>query len=392
VQKYTTDASVARLRPAAKRYAVPDAQQPGHYVRVTPNGERVYYAAVKNPSHKMVWHRVGSAPAMKVDEAREEARKAIKRIKEGLPPVEPKKESFGTVSEQWMKRHVGTKGLRSAAEYRRILDRYILPKWGDTEFTAIRRSDVTKLLDRIQDKAAGAGTTTGARQADATLAVIRGIMNWFESRNDDYRSPIAKGMKRVAAKDKSRERILTDDEIRKVWAAASGTYGAIIKLCLLTAQRLDKVVTLKWTDLSDGVLTIAGEDREKGNAGELVLPRMALDVIEAQPRFESNPYVFAGQRRYFNGFSKAKATLDKASSVEDWVTHDLRRTARSLMSRAGVTSDHAERVLGHAIQGVEGVYDRHAYREEKRIALAKLAALIDGVVNPRDNVIPLAST
>lgn len=60
------------------------------------------------------------------------------------------------------------------------------------------------------------------------------------------------------------------------------------------------------------------------------------------------------------------------------------------MSRAGVISDHAERVLGHAIGGVEEVYDRHAYREEKRIALAKLATLIDSIVNPRDNIIPLA--
>ena len=75
-----------------------------------------------------------------------------------------------------------------------------------------------------------------------------------------------------------------------------------------------------------------------------------------------------------------------------WTLHDLRRTARSLMSRAGVPRDHAERVLGHAIAGVEGVYDRHAYEDEKADALDKLAQLIDRIVNPPDqtNVVPLA--
>jgi integrase len=70
--------------------------------------------------------------------------------------------------------------------------------------------------------------------------------------------------------------------------------------------------------------------------------------------------------------------------------HDLRRTARSLLSRAGVSSEHAERIMGHAIEGVEGVYDRHSYRDEKADALKRLATLIDSIVNLRDNVLPMA--
>jgi integrase len=185
-------------------------------------------------------------------------------------------------------------------------------------------------------------------------------------------------------------RVLTDDEIKAVWGAASGPFGGIVKLCLLTAQRLDKVATVKWDDIVDGVWNIDTEEREKGNARELVLPDLVLGVVEAQPRFAGSPYVFAGRgARAYSGFSAAKTALDGRCGVSGWTLHDLRRTARSLMSRAGVTSDHAERVLGHAIGGVEGVYDRHAYREEKRVALATLATLIDGVVDPRANVVPL---
>jgi hypothetical protein len=72
-----------------------------------------------------------------------------------------------------------------------------------------------------------------------------------------------------------------------------------------------------------------------------------------------------------------------------WVLHDLPRTARSLMSRAGVRPDIAERVLGHKQHGVEGIYDRHRYRDEKADALTRLATLIDGIVNPRENVVRL---
>ena len=71
--------------------------------------------------------------------------------------------------------------------------------------------------------------------------------------------------------------------------------------------------------------------------------------------------------------SKAKARLDKASGVTGWTLHDLRRTARSLMSRAGVPTDHAERAIGHVIGGVRQVYDRHGFKREKQAALEALA-------------------
>ena len=111
-----------------------------------------------------------------------------------------------------------------------------------------------------------------------------------------------------------------------------------------------------------------------------------------------NPYVFAGRLKdsHVAGFSKLKPKLDTAISkalgapVAPWVLHDLRRTARSLMSRAGVEADIAERVLGHAIPGVQGIYDRHSYAAEKANALARLADLIGQIVAPAGgNVVPI---
>ena len=127
-----------------------------------------------------------------------------------------------------------------------------------------------------------------------------------------------------------------------------------------------------------------------------MLPKLAIDIVRAQPQLGDNPYVLAGRGDgHINGFSKAKRTFDQKLAAElpdvpQWQLYDLRRTARSLMSRAGVSSEHAERVMGHAIKGVEGVYDVHEYRDEKADALARLAALVDTIVNPQPaNVVPM---
>ena len=94
--------------------------------------------------------------------------------------------------------------------------------------------------------------------------------------------------------------------------------------------------------------------------------------------------MFAGRGgSYLTGYSKSKSQLDaKLGDIPAWTLHDLRRTARSLMSRASVRPDIAERVLGHSIKGVAAVYDRHSYRDEKAAALRQLAALLPTIHNP----------
>jgi integrase len=166
-------------------------------------------------------------------------------------------------------------------------------------------------------------------------------------------------------------------------AEANGTFGAFLRVALLVAQRRDKMLAMRWEDIVDGEWRIPSKDREKGTAGSLLLPDAALAIINAQPRLASNSYVFAGNGSGFiQGMSDRKAAFDaKLKGVSPYVIHDLRRTARSLMSRAGVRPEVAERVLGHVQQGVEGVYDRYDYREEKAHALLALAPLIESILN-----------
>jgi integrase len=199
-------------------------------------------------------------------------------------------------------------------------------------------------------------------------------------------------MSRVPKGDGRRKRILSDPEIRAVWGVP-GAYGDFVRLALLTAQRREKLLTLQWDDIADGVWTIRTEAREKGNPGKLKLPQIALGIIQAQPRFVGNPYVFAG-RNAKSAASLAsgdyKAAFDKLCNVTNWRLHDARRTARSLMARAGVQTEIAERVLGHTQGELIEIYDRHDYMVEMATALEKLAALMAQIVElPSENVVAL---
>jgi integrase len=375
--KRLTDKQVAELKRKPTRYVIKDPELRGHYVRIPPEGPAVFAAVARTPSRKQVWVTLGTTADLKIGEARERAQKALRRIKDGLPATETKPESVPEVTEGWLKRHVDQKKLRTADEYRRIVDRYILPKWKDRIFVDLRRSDIAALMDTIEDK-------HGARQADMVLTTLSSIAAWVHKRDDSYTPPFARGMRRAARG--GRERVLSDEEIRRIWSVCDRPelypIGPIAQLLLLTAQRRQKVCSLKWVDIRDGVWTIDTEPLEKSNAGTLRLPKLALDILYAQPKISDRPYIFSS----LNGgpwgvSSKLKARLDQFSGVSGWTLHDLRRTAKTLMARADVRPDISERVLGHQIKGVEAIYDRHRYEQQKADALTKLSEVIKQITS-----------
>lgn len=394
--------TVATAKALPSRQVIFDEATTGLALIVSPKGKKSFSIVARDPSGKQIWKRIGDPGLMSVADARTAAAEAVSRVKAGqaplvtpVAPVAPP-ETFRQVAERFVERHVDKKELRSKGEIERQLDCYVYPEWGGGKpFESIRRGRVVNLLDKIDAGEAGEdGDMGGPVMADRVLATLRKLFNWYETRNEEYASPIIRGMREVSAK--KRERILSDDEIKTLWAdwTDAGTFGAFLKTCLLTAQRRAKVLAMRWEDISaDGVWTIPAEAREKVNAGTLKLPPQALAVIRAQPQIEGNPYVFAGRGKVAIGnLGNDKRSMDKRLALAPWTIHDLRRTARSLMARAGVRSDIAERTLGHVIAGVEGVYDRHAYTEEKREALAALALLVERILaGKQDNVVRMTA-
>jgi integrase len=289
-------------------------------------------------------------------------------------------DSFREVAEHWCKMKVDGK-LLTAKDYRQRLNAYIFPRFKDVHFRDVDREKINLLLDHVEAR-------HGARTADTCLTVLRSLMRWYESRHADYIFPIAKGMKRQGTV--RRERILTDDEIRALWAA-EGEFADLCRFALLTGSRLGKIKELRRPDISaDGVWSVRTAPREKGTFGRVKLPQQALAIIERQPRL-------AGEQRIFpaRDLGRPKDRLDaELKFSERWTIHDLRRTCRSLLARkrVGVPVHVAERVLGHSLKGVQAVYNQHDYFEELTEALERLAAEIERIVNPTpaNNVVQLA--
>jgi integrase len=291
--------------------------------------------------------------------------------------------------------------LRSLRVRKLALERLVYPTLGARQIDDIKRSDINKLLDKIEDE-------NGARTATLALAYLRRMMNWHATRSDEFRTPIVRGMARGATT--KRDRVLTDDELRAFWRAAEGwdhPFARLLRFIVLTATRREEAAGMQWAELDGDFWTIPAARYKTKIDFELPLSRAALDVLGTVTRFSENGLVFTttGNAR-MGGFSKFKARFDarmlaelrKAAAERDsdpanitldhWTVHDLRRTARSAMTQAGVPPDHAERALGHVIGGVRGVYDRHGYREEKRRAFEALAVHVAGVINLQPNVVP----
>jgi integrase len=386
-RKRLTDLQVAALPVRTKTYFHSDEEMSGHYIRTTAGGAKSYVAIARDPNGKQVLSTIGSVEHLKIDEARERGRTVIRRIKDGLPAKEkpaPEPDSYAAVADNWLTREIEKKNLITEREIKRVLSKYILPTFGDRPFTAIKRSDISALMDKIEDR-------HGPRMADVVLSNMRAIADWYAKRDDNYVTPFVRKMRRSTAKP--RDRILTDAEIKSMWeqTGETGTWGAFLRMLLLTAQRADVVRKMRWSDLHDDnglIWTIPVIERAKGTAGRLRLSDLAVDIIRQQPRIADNPFVFAGARS--DGPFAIGKMHRQFSSRNGWTFHDLRRTARSLLTRLRIERDVAEAVLGHRLTGVQAVYDRHDYFEEKGHALAALANLITEIVHGTpDKVITL---
>jgi integrase len=324
----------------------------------------------------------GSYPAISLSSARTRADEAKAAVATGVDPSLAATETLQHVCELYMARD-GAK-LRSAEWRKSVLDRHIYPSLGSRPIAEIKRSEIVRLLDQIEEG-------SGPVMATQTLAVLRKVMNWHATRSDDFLSPIVRGMARTKPSERARERVLTDDELRKVWQAAEGcgVYGSYLRFLLLTAARRSEVAGMTWAEVNAADWTLPGA-RNKTKL-DLVRPhsRMAQGILEELPKAVGFVWSTNGGARAISDFGGFKRELDAASGVKGWRLHDLRRTARSLMSRAGVPTDHAERCLGHVIGGVRGVYDRHEYHREKAQAFEALAGLIERIVSGGGDVVQM---
>src|SRR5262245_33801711 len=366
VQHFTAQ-WVEKLRRPPERVDYFDSKISGLGLRISPAGKKswfVMYRVKGDPKKRRL--TLDSFPAMTLADARERAGAVLLEARRGRDPgaeVQEAKQacSFAALAAEYLEKHAQRK-KRSWREDERVIRKELLPKWGRRKAHDIKRQDVHSLLDEIVAR----GSTI---QANRTLALIRKIFNSGLGRGLVEHNPCLQI--EAPGKENQRQRVLSRDEIGALWksfADLGPAMGAMFKLRLLTAQRGAEVRSMRWEDLDLDVgrcWTIPPERSKNGLAHLVPLSSPALEILIAlrEARTKS-AWVFpsrVGNGMHIQNVQKAAARLREISGIDDFVLHDLRRTAASFMTSVGISRLVVSKILNHVEQGVTRVYDRHSY-------------------------------
>ncbi len=282
-------------------------------------------------------------------------------------------------------------GEATAAGTRSFFIRRVLPKWGTRPIGSITRQDVVALLDPLK-------AFRDARRKGKTR--LSHFFGWTMDRNTLVTVNPAAGVQTVTPA--SRDRKLTDDELRAIWLACDrvGVFGAMVRTMILTMARRSEVAEMPRAELSESLWSIDGSRTKNGRPMDIHRTAQLNAVLASVPYTVrdgvESPFVFEGRHhnRPLGGFSDWKTKLDAitGNAVAPWTLHDLRRTGATLMQQLKIPFEVREACLNHTIKGVSGVYNRHDYAKEKVAAFQALARKIDLIVAGKEasNVVPLA--
>jgi integrase len=411
--KALTVRGLEALKPGKERREIPDGIIRGLFLVMQPTGKMSWAVRYR---HRGVPRKLtlGAYPAIDLKKARALASQTLVKVASGHDPAAEKqdekkaaiagalagRDQIETVVDLFIQRHAKPNNRESTwVESERLLKKHVVASWPGRALPDITRRDVHELLDGIMDEGKPI-------LANRVHGVLRKLCNWSVERGIITVSP-CDGIKPPSA-ERSRDRVLEDDELRAVWQASDGgsVFGPLVKMLILTGQRRDEVASMRWSDVDLARKTWTLPRERSKNDAEHVIPlsEAALAALASVSRVQSKKgFVFSTNgETHVSGFSRAKDRLETqileslrraaAAAGDDpeaikapprWTFHDLRRTAASGMARLGQPVHVVEAALNHrsgTIRGVARVYNRYDYAEEKRRALEAWARHVDLVV------------
>jgi integrase len=357
-----------------------DVGRPGFGVKVTPEGRKVFVVLYRTggAGSRLRKYTIGPYGRVTLHQAQVAAQKVFTAKLEGRDPAGEKREAKRRIVadqvddqlEAYIAQHVSQR--RSGGEISRLLRREIGKAWASRSIHEITKRDVVEVITAIEQRGAPIA-------ANKTLKILKTFLRWCVGRAVLDQSP-ADGVP-LPAKEISRDRILTDDELARVIIAAremGGRYGGIVELLALTAQRREEVARASpdELDIEQRIWTLPKSRTKNGKPHIVHLSNEAIVVLNRANK--TGPFVFSlDGAKPFQEFSRAKRELDELSGVKDWRLHDLRRTCVSGMARLGIPPHVADKILNHQagmISGVAAVYQRHDFLAERKDALEQWGA------------------
>ncbi len=377
-----TQVAIDRLAPPkAGRIEFFDSVLPGFGLRISDNGHKAWVLFYRLGGRQRRYTLGSLATYPEVAVARDRARHLLQRVEQGIDPAaekvarpERQPDTIETLAEQFVARYCKPKN-RSWRTTEAVLRLHVLSRWAGRDAASIGRRDVLELLDDLVDRG-------HPIVANRVLAAVRKMFGWAVERDILLASPVTNV--KAPGKEVERERVLSDEELSKLWNAATkagGVAGGFFRMLMLTAQRRDEVATMRWADLNleANIWTLPREATKGDRSHEVPLASCGVAILLALPR--CGEFVFTSTRGAWpiSGYSKMKAAIAKAAAVEDWRIHDLRRTAGTGMARCGIAVSTISRVLNHKEGGVTKIYNRYSYLDEKRAALEAWARKVESL-------------
>ena len=376
-----TAIGVERIKPPARgQVEIFDRGYPGFALRVSYGGSKVWSMFYRHGG-KLRRRTLGIYPAMSLAEAREAWRETRRLVAMGQDPgrVSAKRsDTVASVVEEWLKRDKRDAKPSSIYQTRTALARDVLPVWGERPINTISKRDVIELLDGIIDR----GAPGKARSVHAHL---HRLFRWSVGREIIPISPM-EGLQGPAPAGR-RDRVLSDDELVKIWhAATEWPFGTILKLLILTGARREELTQLRWAEVVGDTINLSGVRTKTGEPRTIPLSALAMALIEGVPRTGCEFLFSVNGRSHVSSWSRPKLRLDAATGInQPWVVHDIRRTVATGCQKLGVNLQTVEAVLGHTAgsrAGIVRVYQVHDFAAEKRAALeawgAHVMALVEG--------------
>jgi integrase len=353
-----TDALLRSLK-VEQRTDFWDAKTPGFGVRVGAH-TKMFIAKVENRRHT-----IGIYPDISLADARRKAL-AIKAKVHEQPGSEV---TFQEAYETFKIAHIAFKSARTQYDYTRVLEKFYLPKVGKLPLSRVTNAHIAKITDPWLDRPV---------EYAHLLAVARTFLRWCVRPPRQYipHSPL-EGLQ--LPRHKARDRVLTDDELVRVWHAANELgypFGSIVKLCILLGQRRSQTAAIaqSWIDRNKRIINFPREAMKSSRPHVVPYSDPTAAIIGEIRATDSLLFPARGHRDHpFNGWSVCTNHLYKrVGEIPHFVLHDLRRTFASGLQRLGVRLEVTESLLGHtsgSLGGIRAIYQRYDYANEKREAI-----------------------
>lgn len=343
-----TELRIRNLRPGAYF----DEKTPAFGIRVGKN--RKTWIVIRG--RERIRTRIGHYPALPLADARKKALVLL-----GTPLDQQPVSTFAEGRDLYLRTHCAQRQReRTRKETGRLLTKHFA-SLDRKKLSTITTGQLTTILD---------GLLSTPSEAQHAFKAVRSFFRWAEARGY-CKNPCTMP---APARDLARDRVLTDDELKRVYRAATGQFGQIVRLLILTGQRRGEIAGLKgaYIDFDGNEVTLPPEIVKNARRHSFPLAPMAREILKSLP--ETDGYLFPARRREtpFAGFSVAKTALDKASGVTDWTLHDLRRTFATNLAGLGVAPHVIERLLNHITGSLSPIalrYNKAKYDKEMREAL-----------------------